>query len=148
MVDANLTLLNNEIFGVMVDSSVTFKSLHHQKQIVRIGDIFDLAESAIDMFDVYFGDIGLSAKLLLIFKDDVAGIDNVELIASPIEGFKVVLVLLLIGPGEVVLIDELACFFIDEGFVHTVLRIVEGLGWLVGPFLFFEHGGLDLDAGF
>ena len=105
MVDANLTLLNNEVFRVVVYSSVAFKSFHHQKKVIRIGYIFDLAKSTVDMFDVYFGNICLSTKLLLIFKDDVSGIDNIELIASPIEGFEVILVLLLIGPGKVILID-------------------------------------------
>ena len=77
MIDTNLTLFHNEIFGVMVNPSVALQSLHHQKQIVGIGDIFDLAEPTVHMLDVNLGDISLSAELLLVFEDDVSGVDYV-----------------------------------------------------------------------
>ena len=85
MIDADLTFLNNKIFRMMEDPRIAFKSLYDDEQIVRVGYIFDLAQSAIHMFNIDLGDISLSTEIFLIFLDDIPCVDNIGLVVSPVE---------------------------------------------------------------
>ena len=84
-VGTNLTLLNAEVLRMDIDATVPLKCLHHHKQVLRKGDIFNFAKPAQRMFDVYFGTEGLRTKLSLTFLDDEASIDNIGLITTPVE---------------------------------------------------------------
>ena len=89
-VHADLALLNHEVLRMLEDFSIALQSLHQHIEILRKGDVVDLAEPDNDMLDVDPGHVGLRAKLAVVALDDEAGVHDVGLVVPPVEGFQVV----------------------------------------------------------
>jgi len=90
----------------------------------------------------------LRAELMPVFLHNVARIDDVGLVVSPVVRFQIVRVLLLADPTHIVFVDHFACLSVGESAVHPVLRVVLGLWRLVVPLFLDELGRLYFDGWF
>lgn len=119
LVHANLVLLDLEVLGVLVYFTEALEGFHEDVEIVRVGDVADLADTNLDVFDVDAGHEALRTNLMGAVFTYELGVDYVGLFVAPVEGFEVVVVFLLVGPDEVVLIDLLPCPFVAHCAVLT-----------------------------
>lgn len=97
------------------------------------------------MFEVDLGHVGVRADLFVVVEDDEAGVDHVRLLVPPVERFQVVVVLLLVGPDEVVFVDLLPRLFIAQRTEHPVLLGRCCLLCEVLPLFELYVGGFEVD---
>ena len=122
-VDTDLVFLDEEELGMLIDSAVPFEGLHHDIQILWVGDIEDLAAPDADVLDVDAGHIALGTEFVFVLEVDVLGPDHVGLLVPPIVRFKVIVELLLVLPDEVVFIDLLPSRDVLEGAEIPVILV-------------------------
>jgi hypothetical protein len=121
LINTNLVLLNKKILGVLVDDTIALECLHEHVKIIGVGDIIDLRQSQVDVFNVDTGHVVVGADFFLVALDYEARLDHVGLSAPPVEGFEVVDVLFLTAPRHLKLVYLLPCFFVAKGAERPVL---------------------------
>lgn len=91
-----------------VEFLISFERFHDDVKIVRIGDIFDLAETSFYVLNVHFCGIRLRADLSFVDLFDVFGVHNPRLIDPPVKRMQIKLVVLEAWPKDFILIDQLS----------------------------------------
>ena len=87
LINTDLIFLNDKILRMLVDPRIPFQTLHEHVQVVGEGDIADLAQPHLHMFDIDGCHVGMGANLFMIFLDEELGIYDVLKFAAPVVGF-------------------------------------------------------------
>lgn len=122
---------------------------HRQRhiQVIREGDIGDIAEPGGHVLDVHLGPVGPGAELVGVLLDDEPAGHDVVLLPAPVVGIEVETEVFFAGPEHLVLVDELAGLDVLEHFVVaymvvsllvTLVLVLRGLLLAGLPFFWVE----------
>lgn len=109
-------------------------------QILRVGDIRNIADPGVDILDVDFDTIGGGAELLPVLLLDEDRVDDLRLVQPPNAGADVILILFIVVKCHFVLVHLLPRLQVSVCFVHAELRVLGLVVLLLFPLLLLENG--------
>lgn len=99
---------------MLVNFGIALQCFHENVEVIRERNIVDFAQPNLHMLDIDSRHETMRTDLILVeFKNEFGAYD-VALLVAPVEGFKVVVVLLLVGPQKLIFVNLLPCFKVAQ----------------------------------